>query len=91
MIIDLIFLIAGAILKAISMAFGLIPFDQVTTYLSQAIAWMFAPISYFGDIIDIPFFATILRNLILFEIAWLTYKIILAMMNWIKLKGHHPS
>ena len=63
-------------LDLLSWIFGSLLFWAFPPGVAGAIAWMFAPLQYFGGFIDLHFLGSMIVSFIGFEIIWWSYIIL---------------
>lgn len=93
MIMDLIISFFGIILNIIVTVINIIPFniDSVNTRFLEGVVWMFGSLNNLALFWDVSFMASCIATLLLFEVAWWTYEISIAVFHWIKLNAKHPG
>jgi len=89
MIIEFLFIIANTVIESILLLIS--PLTTYFTYpyaeISEALFWIVAQLKYFSGVLDLTTLTQIVRNLLIFQIAWYTFLIGRWLMQFIPLVG----
>jgi uncharacterized membrane protein len=91
MLLDVLYFFAGSFLNIIGLLFGLLNFVFPTQQVTNSIVFFFGYLRPFGAFIDLATFSDVIGSFLTFLTFWYSYKLILAILNWLPIPWVHPN